>query len=785
MMKKILLLLCFLLFTFSPQQAKAETSSDVISIEQANKKLDDITLQLNLNKATKAQTDEFLEFLSSLQNNLISSRQEYISEQETLQKKLNMLGPKPELSANEPKDIMLERKEFSAKADKLKVQIAQIDLLSAKIDEINGLILKKRNQELLDSILVKQSSIFHPKEFLDSLATFCHFVFDLSKSPINWYQNLSTENQKEVKDSIFLVFLSIFGAFIFSMVVRLYIKRWFGYRLGIEHPDYWQKARAGIGMFLVKSIVPVTCIGIFLFWLQSDNLDNGNDFGILLQNIVLYLLYYYLIKSAVKITFAPAHSQWRLIEVSDDCARIGSKALIFSTAAICLVSFFQDLATQMHYNQNIIYSLKIFGNAVKAFCIIWVTKSFLYNNRSLSDDEISDDAAITELSISSKASLLISFGMAIAFMVSLFGYIKLSEYVINHFIVSVIMIGIFYIADKLLLGILRRILRLRFWIKTFRISHKTLIKSEFWIGLLLTPIIWIICFLSLLAVWGVSVDLLLARTQSFLVGFNIGGIHISITSILLGIISFFVFLSLFKLLKNSFSDGNLSKIEMDEGIRNSIISSINFLGLIISGILAIAVMGGSLSSLAIIAGALSFGAGLGLQNMVSNLAAGMTILWERPIKIGDWIIINNQEGIVKQINMRFTILETWDKSTVIIPNSDILSQSLINYTYKDKTGRVAIKISVGYESNVKQIREDLLEIASSNENVLNSPSPSVTFSNLGAGLEFQLNCFTDNIFKRAEIGNDLREKIISRFQELNIEMPTSPATVCIEDRRKD
>ena len=88
MLRIILLLLCFLQFSFSPQQAKAETSSDVISIGQANKKLDDITLQLNLNKATKAQTDEFLEFLSSLQNNLTSSRQEYISEQETLQKKL-------------------------------------------------------------------------------------------------------------------------------------------------------------------------------------------------------------------------------------------------------------------------------------------------------------------------------------------------------------------------------------------------------------------------------------------------------------------------------------------------------------------------------------------------------------------------------------------------------------------------------------------------------------------------------------------------------------------------
>ena len=292
---------------------------------------------------------------------------------------------------------------------------------------------------------------------------------------------------------------------------------------------------------------------------------------------------------------------------------------------------------------------------------------------------------------------------------------------------------------------------------------------------------WILGFLTLLAVWGVSVDLLLARVKSFLIGFNIGGVHISITSILLGIISFFVLLSLFKMLKNSFISGNLSKIEMNDGVRNSIVSSISFLGFIISGILAIAVMGGSLSSIAIIAGALSFGVGLGLQNMVSNLAAGMTILWERPLKIGDWVVINGQEGIVKQINMRSTELETWDKSTIIIPNSDILSKSLTNYTYAGKTGRVVVKVSVGYNSNIDQVTRTLLEIAFSNPEVMASPAPSVSFNNLGSSsLEFQLNCFTANVFNRSGIANDLREKIVNRFRELRLDMPSSQQTVYME-----
>ena len=419
---------------------------------------------------------------------------------------------------------------------------------------------------------------------------------------------------------------------------------------------------------------------------------------------------------------------------------------------------------------------------MKAFCVVLVARRALYNNQTLSDDEISEDTPVAELSTSSKVSLFIAFAMGAAFLLSLFGYIRLSEYIINRFIVSAIAIGIFYIIDKLLRGIFHRLLLFRFWVRTFRINRRTLVKTEFWFGLLLTPVIWIFAILALLAVWGVSVDLLLARVKSFLVGFNIGGIHISITSILLGLICFFIMLSLFKMLKNSFISGNLSKIEMSDGLRNSVVSSISFLGFIVSGLLAIAVMGGSLSSIAIIAGALSFGVGLGLQNMVSNLAAGMTILWERPIKIGDWVVINGQEGIVRQINMRSTELEAGDKSTIIIPNSDILSKSLVNYTYNGRSGRVAVKVGVGYESDIAQVRKALLEIAASNKNVLPNPAPAVSINNLGdSSLEFQLVCFTANVFNRGAIGDDLREKIITRFRELNINIPFPQRTVYLEN----
>lgn len=783
-MRKIILLLLVWSFYLSPVQAQTPVNNAAapLNLTQTNKQLDTITAKLNSGKASKEETADFVDQLTQIQSALVQARQNYAAELDAVQKKLNALGTPPEKPASEPAAIARQRKDFTTQADNNKAQIAQIDLQNAKIDEINSLILKIRNRQLLDNILVKQSSIFHPQEFWQSLSKFADFVFDLVQSPLNWYQNLSAERQETVKNNILTVIIVMFGALIAGYLLSRYIKRWFGYKADIERPDYSQKVRAGIWMFIARGAIPAAIIGAFLFWLKNNPFVNGDSFGLLLNTAARYLLYYYLTKAVVRVLFTPANEKWRIIEVPDECAKAISSSLIFSSAAICIVSFFQSLADHMNYDSSIIYSLKIFANAVKAFCVVLVARRALYNNQTLSDDEISEDTPVAELSTSSKVSLFIAFAMGAAFLLSLFGYIRLSEYIINRFIVSAIAIGIFYIIDKLLRGIFHRLLLFRFWVRTFRINRRTLVKTEFWFGLLLTPVIWIFAILALLAVWGVSVDLLLARVKSFLVGFNIGGIHISITSILLGLICFFIMLSLFKMLKNSFNSGNLSKIEMSDGLRNSVVSSISFLGFIVSGLLAIAVMGGSLSSIAIIAGALSFGVGLGLQNMVSNLAAGMTILWERPIKIGDWVVINGQEGIVRQINMRSTELEAGDKSTIIIPNSDILSKSLVNYTYNGRSGRVAVKVGVGYESDIAQVRKALLEIAASNKNVLPNPAPAVSINNLGdSSLEFQLVCFTANVFNRGAIGDDLREKIITRFRELNINIPFPQRTVYLEN----
>lgn len=759
MSRFIALLLGIMLF--APNVYSQDENFDYIAL---NLQLDKITQQLDEQKLSSGKIDDTLKFINDKQDDLNFALSALNTELESIQKKIDALGDVSESSG----EIAKQMKILTQQSDEIKTSLAQIKLAKTKIDDISALILKQRNQDLFDRIFVKQSSIFHPHEFFVSLTSFFKFSLDLLHSPFVWYQKLSADKQIIADNNIIYAFFYILMAILIAAYLQYFIKTKFGCKDEVCNPNYSQKVRAALWMFLARGLFPAATIGSFMFWIKSADMVNKSDFGIMLFTFSLYLLYFFLIRALVRSLFTPDNIKWRIIEVCDKRAILGSRALIFSAALICIVSFFQSLAEELNVEAETLYSLKIFTNGVKAFCVIWVSNKFLFDcdNNALDEDDFN------EPSTEAKLSLIIMLVMGLSFGLSLFGYIRFSEFVINHFILSAVVIATAYILDRLLRAIFRQIMKLKFWNKNLHISPRKLVKTNFWFALILSPLLGIATLLALLALWGVSVDIMLNKTSNFLTGFNIGGLYISISSIVLGIISFFVSSFLFKLLARSLQSGSLSQIEWRPGVKNSVVSAVGFFGVLISLVVGFAVMGGSIKSLAIIAGALSLGAGLGLQNMVSNLVAGLTILFERQIKVGDWVIIDGQEGIVKKINMRSTELETWNKSNVIVPNAIILSQSFVNKTFSDRMGRVEIKVAVDFDTDIPLVKNLLLNIAENDPDVLKSPPPSLLFTDLtDNSLVFQLNCYTANVYNCAAISFRIRKQIVESFRENNIVNP--------------
>ena len=379
----------------------------------------------------------------------------------------------------------------------------------------------------------------------------------------------------------------------------------------------------------------------------------------------------------------------------------------------------------------------------------------------LADDEPEN------MSLSSKIIVFTTIFAVLTFGISLFGYPELATFIFNRFIASVLFIGAFVIVRRFISDLLRR--SIVFWIKTFKLRKQLLSKADFLMTLLVTPLLVLFLIYSLLTLWGMPGAFMLQAVKKLVFGFKVGGINISLISIVTGLLVFLISLTLVKMMKNRLSNNLLNRINMDEGIKHSLISGFSFTGFIISAILAIVAMGVDLSNLAVIAGALSVGIGFGLQDVIKNLVSGIILLFERPFKVGDWVLIGGEEGKIKQINIRSTEVETFNKASVIIPNATLISSSLTNLTHGNNWQRQTIAVGVSYDSDAEQVTKLLLECARSCKKVMKVPAPYVLFKNFGeSSLDFELRIYVSDIWSGWSAGSDVRYEILRRFSEANI-----------------
>lgn len=241
------------------------------------------------------------------------------------------------------------------------------------------------------------------------------------------------------------------------------------------------------------------------------------------------------------------------------------------------------------------------------------------------------------------------------------------------------------------------------------------------------------------------------------------------------VLAIMIFLSVTYILhlgRNLFLPRLFRHLHLNENTENSVVSVTRYLSVFIASLTALSVLGVNLKSLGLLVSALSIGLGFGLQHIVNNFISGILILFERPFRIGDWIVLNDKEGIVRKINIRSTELETFDKALIIIPNADIISGELTNWTLTDPQGRLTISVGVGYDSDLEKVLKLAVETVKEDERILTSPAASAivtSFDDNGIGI--QLRCHIANIMQRSAVKSDLLIKLKKTFDENGIEIP--------------
>jgi len=318
------------------------------------------------------------------------------------------------------------------------------------------------------------------------------------------------------------------------------------------------------------------------------------------------------------------------------------------------------------------------------------------------------------------------------------------------------------------------------------LKHDERIPGLIWLRFLSLLSLWFFIALGVLAFWGYSGTTWLWIQGMVNNGFEIGAIRIVPLQIAMGLLSFALFLAAMRWLKREVLPGWVARTRLDRGGREAVVTLTGYVGIILATLVGLSLAGFSLTNLAIVAGALSVGIGFGLQNIVNNFVSGIILLFERPIRTGDWVVAGDVEGYVRRISIRSTLIETFDRADVIVPNSALISNNVTNWMLRDTWGRLTVPIGVAYGSDVDKVTELLLNVAREHplvmvDDIRVSP-PLVLFRNFGdSSLNFELRCFIREIQKRLTTLSELNYAIEKKLRQAGIEIPFPQRDIHLRD----
>jgi small-conductance mechanosensitive channel len=293
------------------------------------------------------------------------------------------------------------------------------------------------------------------------------------------------------------------------------------------------------------------------------------------------------------------------------------------------------------------------------------------------------------------------------------------------------------------------------------IVSRSALLTNFLIGALFTTFI--------LVIWRVYDRPAEAIHGLFSFGFMLGSRKITLGLILIAVAVLYGSFLLSWAVQTMLMKGVLASRELQVGVRISITRLIHYGFVFVGFLLALVALGVHLRDITIIAGALGVGIGFGLQAIVNNFVSGLILLFERPIKVGDYIQLGEQWAEIKKIGLRATVVETFDRSEVVVPNSDLVTNQVTNWTLSHRIARIVIPVGVEYGSDVPLVIETLMKCAMANSKIMRMPEPQVLFLNFGeSSLDFELRVWISNIDDRLVVKSELHQEIDRRFRQAGI-----------------
>jgi len=688
--------------------------------------------------------------------------------------RLDQLGPKPDAAAPpESADVARERearqKAFTEADETLK--IARAAFLQA--EQLQTSIGDRRRELFAKVLFAAGPTVFSPDIWASAIATVPE---DLRASGYIFGGWLSGVGEAMSGARGALVALAFIGALLLYLARQRYLPRFKARFSNTQDSDSLHSLYIALAHVVAGAAPPALAS-----WLIYAALNTAGLLPVRIQPVIAAavagLAIVAFVQALLDALFAPSQPQRRLVSVLDSTARIvvwmgTSLALVLSVSKV-LEAWLTAIAAGL--------AVSIILRSALVIIFALTLAAGLYRLRD--EEEVEEEACLGPYVAVDGASLgpirILGWivGLVIALAV-LSGYVIFASFLAEQLLWIGIVGCLFVLAYQLVdLGIPQALTgkgRLALTLKAgLGIRTATLHKIAVIAAGVLKLILIVVALLMVLAPWGLeSADFLTSLRAAFF-GFQVGGVTISLSSIIVAGLLFAAGLTATRSMQGWLEAKFLPTTELDTGLRNSITTAAGYIGYAAAVALSVSALGLSLERLTLVASALSVGIGFGLQSVVSNFVSGLILLWERPIRVGDQVVVGDAEGIVKKINVRSTEIATFDRSSVIVPNSNLVSGVVRNRVRNDRTGRILIALSVPRSLDASEVRSMLSEVAGAHGDVMNKPPPAVSFKKIGTTtMDFELVCVVPDVDIVGRVTSDLNFAIHKRLTEMEPEAGT-------------
>ncbi|MBK0328401.1 mechanosensitive ion channel family protein [Rhodobacteraceae bacterium F11138] len=698
--------------------------------------------------------------LDKLRREIVKYRETFGSAQhrnatriKTLESQLEALGPKPEEGATEPEDIAQLRESLNQQLSDLRVPrvVAEESYNRANglIGEIDRILRERQTSQLLARGPSPLNPVYWPDAVGDMRTA---LVGILGETRATW---TSTVAVRQVGNDWPVLILLMVGGLILIVMGSRWSERLAAYlrRFGGEGTGVWSFVAS-----LISIILPM--IGILLSCSALTRIGFLGERGTNLIETVPWWGAIYLVFRWLGDQVYSGHPS-STVEFRKPHHRTETRLLIRTLAVLLIVHDAIRLFLQIE-------NVSPATNAVVAFLPILLTALVLIRlyrigmQPRMPETDTSEDAA-QRVNIGGLILIIRRGTVALAVIspiLAAFGYVNAAEAIVYPAVLTLAVISAILILQRFFGDLIG-------WLSgRGQAAQESLTTALIGFGLTIAA-------LPVLAlVWGARLTDLTELWDRFLAGFNVGGVQVSPTSFLTFTLIFAIGYTVTRLLQGGLRGSLLPKTRIDPGGQNAIVAGVGYVGVFLAAVIAITGAGIDLSSLAIVAGALSVGIGFGLQTIVSNFVSGIILLVERPISKGDWIEVGGLMGYVRDISVRSTRIETFDRTDVIVPNSDLISGTVTNYTRGNTIGRVVVPVGVAYGTDTRKVETLLREIANAHPMVLANPAPSIVFQGFGAdSLDFEIRAILRDVNWVLSVKSDMNHEIARRFADEGIEIP--------------